>query len=183
MRLFIAISLPDPVRRRLSDLKQSIEGVRWQRQKQLHITLKFLGDTPEERLNPLVNKLQGVDQQAFVISIKGLGYFPKGRRDPRILWAGVSNHTKLVRLHSRIEEKCVAMGYKAEGHPFKPHITLGRIKNTAKRDILSFINQHKRFVIPEIAVTKFVLYESKLRSEGAVHKKIEHFPLTSSRGS
>lgn len=182
MRLFIAIPLPEPVRRRLSDLKQSIEGVRWQRQKQLHITLKFLGDTPEEHLNSLVDELQGIDYQTFTIIIKGFGSFPRGG-DPRVLWAGISDPAKLTKLHARIEEKCIAMGYKAEARPFKPHITLGRIKSASKQDILSFINQHKQVVIPEIAVTEFVLYESKLRPGGAVHKKMEHFPLKSGHRS
>lgn len=64
MRLFAAIPLPGPVRDRLADLAQPIEGVRWQRQHQLHITLKFLGETRKEHLNAVINGLRTVRQQA-----------------------------------------------------------------------------------------------------------------------
>ncbi|WP_372634344.1 RNA 2',3'-cyclic phosphodiesterase [Fodinibius sp.] len=176
MRLFIATPLPESVRGRLADLKQPIEGVRWQRRSQLHITLKFLGDTREEQLNTLINTLSGVHQQVFSMKIEGLGCFPQ-KGHPRILWAGITNAAELMKLQARIEEKCVALGFDPADHSFKPHITLGRARGVTRRDIRSLINQHKQFAIPDVSVKEFVLYESILRSSGAVHKRIEHFPL------
>ncbi|SHE96835.1 2'-5' RNA ligase [Fodinibius roseus] len=176
MRLFVAIPLPESVRDRLADLEQPVEGVRWQRRSQLHITLKFLGDTREEQLDPLVSELSAVRQQEFSMKIKGLGCFPQ-KGPPRILWAGISNAAELKKLKDRIEEKCVALGFDPEERPFKPHITLGRIQGVTRRDIRSLINQHKQFAIPDVSVREFVMYESILQSDGAVHKRVSGFPL------
>jgi len=179
MRLFIAIPLPKSVKRCLSELEQPIEGVRWQKGGQYHLTLKFLGNTDEGKVELLQQKLSEIDFSAFSISINRFGYFPQGRH-PKVLWVGIKESKKVVDLYDCIEDKCVSIGFEADNHSFQPHITLARTKGARKRDVLSFINEHKQFCIPNIAVNDFVLYESRLHPNGAKHIRLKTFPLKDS---
>lgn len=181
MRLFVAIPLPEAVREKLSGLYQPMDGVRWQSQSQLHITLKFLGETDRDQLPELIRGLKSIRHSTFQMTISGFGTFPeKGR--PKILWIGVAKQQLLKDLQQAIEQQCVEMGFEAEDRPFVPHITLARIKGTPRRDVISFINQHKKVRISRVPVNKFVLYESKLHPDGAIHKKVKEFPLRSESG-
>lgn len=151
MRLFIAIPLSEAVREKLSGLYQSMDGMRWESQSQLHITLKFLGETDRDQLSELIRDLKNIRHTAFQMTISGFGTFPeKGR--PKILWIGVTKPEPLKDLHQKIEQQCVEMGFEAEDRPFVPHITLARIKGTPRRDVMSFINQHKKVRISGVPV-------------------------------
>lgn len=176
MRLFIALPIPQFVKQQLVDLEQPIGGVRWQSENQIHLTLKFLGETGSEQANDLKSHLGDITLPAFTISLKGFGYFPQGKR-PRVLWTRIKKSTPLVTLQQTVEDYCREIGFEAENRSFKPHITIARINGASKRDIMSFINQHKQFQISEIPIEEFVLYESKLDSEGARHSRLKTFPL------
>lgn len=180
MRLFIAIPLPSEVKDELHGLMQSVSGIRWQNYKQLHITLKFLGDTETDQLNKLSGKLNSIKHPPFTFTCKGLGYFPEGRQ-PRVLWIGVENETPIGDLQGSIEDACTQSGFECESRPFKPHITLGKVKGASKREVTAFINQHKRVRITDIPVEEFILYESKLSPDGATHKPHTRFPLTNGK--
>jgi len=175
MRLFIAIPLPESVKEHLSHLEQPNEGIKWQ-DGQYHLTLKFLGETDEGKAVEVQEKLTKIDFPAFRMSLNGFGYFPQGRQ-PKVLWVGIEKNKKLVELQKKIEAICCSLGFEPENRPFKPHITLARMKGVAKRDVMSFINQHKQFRIPEVPINEFVLYESKLRSDGALHIRLKTFSL------
>jgi 2'-5' RNA ligase len=166
MRLFIAIPLPDSVIQQLIDLQQPIDGVRWQNHNQFHITLKFLGETDPGRVPHLMQSLDNIDLPVFSITLSGFGYFPEGKQ-PRVLWTAIKRNESLVKLHKAVEEVCTGLGFETENRPFKPHITIARVDGTPKRDVMSFIDQYKKFSIPGVTVDEFVLYESKLHREGA----------------
>ncbi|NGP88346.1 RNA 2',3'-cyclic phosphodiesterase [Fodinibius halophilus] len=176
MRLFIAIPIPETVKQRLAELQQSMEGVRWQSKEQIHLTLKFLGETEPDRVEQLKERLSEVRHPVFSLIIKGLGFFSRGSK-PRVLWAGIVNNDRLDGLHNKIEKICTSMGFKAEVRPFKPHITLARLKGISKRKVTSFIDQHKQFQLPKVQIHEFALYESKLDSEGAVHHRLKTIKL------
>lgn len=180
MRLFIAIPLPYGVKGQLSELTQPISGIRWQDYKQLHITLKFLGETEARQADELITALTSVRQTSFCFTINGFGYFPPGNH-PRVLWAGVDNETPIINLQQSVEDKCVKVGFETESRSYKPHITLGKVKGASKNDVMAFINHHKPFRIPEIPVEEFVLYESVLSSDGATHKPYARFQLTNDK--
>ncbi|HKK46715.1 MAG TPA: RNA 2',3'-cyclic phosphodiesterase [Balneolaceae bacterium] len=175
MRLFIALPLPDSVKEHLSALKQPNEGMRWQDGK-YHLTLKFLGDTEDGKAREVQQTLGKINVTPFTMSLDGFGYFPK-RGQPKVLWVGVEENKQLFELQKKIEDACSLIGFEPESRPFKPHITLARMNGVAKRDVMSFINQHKQFQIPEIPVKEFVLYESKLHSDGAIHIRVRTFLL------
>lgn len=176
MRLFVAIPLPPEVKEELHGLMQSVSGIRWQNYKQLHITLKFLGDTEADQVDKLTEKLKSVNRSPFTFTCKGLGYFPEGKH-PRVVWVGVENETPMVSLQSLIEGACVEAGFEPESRSFKPHVTLGKVKGASKREVMTFINQHKRVRITDIPVKEYVLYKSKLSPDGATHKPHTRFPL------
>lgn len=176
MRLFIAIPLPENVKQKLVDLQQPIDGVRWQNSTQIHLTLKFLGDCITERVKELRQYLGNVSYSSFRMTMNGLGYFPENRQ-PTVIWAGVEESDPLMNLQKIIEEKCTELGFEPESRPFKPHVTLGRVKDASKSDVLSLINKHKQFSIDDMLVTEFVLYQSKLHPDGARYHRLHTFEL------
>jgi hypothetical protein len=105
MRLFIAVDLPPEVRPRIARLCQGIAGARWVRPEQLHITLRFLGDTPEEGLSAMREKLRQVALPSFSLSLTGVGVFPPAgaRKPPRVLWLGLTPPAPLQSLKLAID--------------------------------------------------------------------------------
>lgn len=176
MRCFVAIPLPKRVKRELIDLQQPIKKLRWQKMDQFHLTLKFLGDVSGDNIEALQTELSNIKRPAFSLSLEGFGYFPKGK-NPRVLWAGIEENSALKTLRDKVEKKCVSAGFEAEERPFKPHITLGRMKGASKSEVMEFINQHKQFEISDIPIDKFVLYQSKLHPEGAEYIELKTFRL------
>lgn len=175
MRLFIAIPMPEWVKEQLLE-RQSIEGVKWQRPDQIHLTLKFLGNTDIDLIGDLKKNLGKIELPEFSLAINGFGYFPKGKQ-PRVLWAGIESHKLLEKLHQEVEEICNKLGFESEARKFKPHITVGRVKQATKRTVDQFLNRHDQFRISDVPVTEFVLYESKLNPEGAKYLRLKTFQL------
>ncbi len=178
MRLFIAIPLPDYVKSALSELQQPIDGVHWTDAGRYHLTLRFIGEVDQGVFEKVRQQLSSIALPPFEMDIKGFGYFPEQKR-PRVLWAGIDEEPSLMELQRKAEEACRQAGVEPESRDFVPHITLAKIKGGRKRDVMSFINQHKTFRIESIPVTEFVLYESRLHKDGAVHTPLERYSLHS----
>ena len=134
-RLFIAIELPRVLKREFIDLARSFrprehERVRWIEQDAMHLTLKFLGDTPVDRVPDIKNSLEQAASSTgkFSIKIGRTGCFPSFR-DPRICWVGLSGELRrLEQLQGRVEGGLVALGFDREDRVFKPHVTIGRTR-------------------------------------------------------
>ena len=137
MRLFIAINLPEPETRRLTTalyrLAAQDVAVRWVDAGAVHITLKFLGEVPDQRLPVVQAALEAavLDVRAFDVSLGGLGAFPSLAR-PNIFWLGVEAVPELLELQLRIEDAMATLGFEKEERPFKPHITLGRVRKDGR---------------------------------------------------
>lgn len=176
MRLFIAIDLPDSVIGTLIMERPSIEGIRWQDASQMHLTLRFIGDVPQQVAGEINSGLQELQYSSFTMDIKGFGRFPpKGY--PRVFWAGIEKNRALEELQEATESVCREAGLEPERRPYIPHITLGKVKKADKNEIDTFINQHKDFIIPHITVDEFILYSSRLKPDGAVHTPEEIFSM------
>lgn len=176
MRLFTAISLPDDTKEQLHRLMKPLDKVRWLDHTQLHITLKFLGETDPAQLKELIKQLNTVDKPPFGFAINGLGYFPEGDH-PRVIWAGIEDESPIVELHRSIEKACRKAGFDREDRPFKPHITLGKAKGASRDVVLPFVKEHNGLYISDVPAEEFILYESRLNSDGAVHEPCAQFPL------
>lgn len=136
MRLFIAIDLPEARRRAIAQatapLREAAPSVSWVDETRLHLTLKFLGEQPEDAVSPLAAALReaAAFHSPLTLDLGGLGAFPSRRR-PRVIWLGVAPDPKLELLHDDVERACAALGYEVEGRAFRPHLTLGRARRAA----------------------------------------------------
>lgn len=178
MRLFIAVWLSEAARsevaKYINDLKRQIPGFKWSAPEQLHFTLRFLGETPENQIDSLNEALQSsaVGLSPFVLRLGKPGHFPE-RGNPRVLWIGLSQGDKeLENLAGLVETACVRTGFPAADRPFKPHLTLARAKEGQKglRTLEPTVSWQKGTL-----VTGFSLVESKLQPGGAVYRRVRDF--------
>ena len=176
-RLFIALTLPLAVREVLAALAQPLPEVNWTRPEQLHITLRFLGEVPEEKIEPMIARLGDVRVAPFILPIEGLGTFPPNR-PPRVVWAGVGNgHPRLFQLRQRLDDALLACGLELDVRTFHPHATLARCGEGSARSVAHWLHASREFTAPSFRVESFDLYSSELRPSGAVHTLKRQFPL------
>ena len=140
MRLFVAINLPDALRQAVFDASAPLReaaprGVSWVAPERLHLTVKFLDEQPESVVDPLAASLAAVTARhpPLSLELEGLGAFPNFRR-PRVVWLGVRPDPKLELLHHDVELGCARLGFEVEGRPFRPHLTLGRVRVDAPKE-------------------------------------------------
>ena len=176
MRLFIAIELPDELKRALGRLRADIPGARWVPAEQIHLTLAFLGEVEEEIVGLLTFELARIQSPAFKLCFTGVGCFPNRHR-PRILWIGLQPEPRLNDLATKVNEVVQACGIPLEKRPFSPHITLARFKVPASRETGIFLDQHQKTDLPHLSAQEFTLFQSKLTSQGAMHTPIRNFNL------
>lgn len=175
-RLFVAIDLPDSIKDALEGLGAArLAGARPVRRDQMHLTLRFIGETPREAMARLQNSLATVTLEPFSLALQGVGQFPP-RGALRVLWVGVAASPTLAQWHQQIESALNTLGYPPEQKPFSPHITLARFKTPPPRDALrQFMTDHVSFATPSFGVRYFTLYESILTSRGPHYRVVERW--------
>lgn len=176
MRLFTALDLPDDAKERITKLQEPGLEVSWISPETMHLTLRFIGDADRDVMKRLSGRFSNIGHPAFALQVKGVGYFP-ARGKPKVIWAGVGENSKLMRLQEKIEQACRMAGLDPEERTFTPHITLGRVKGASRKEVLTFINRNKKLRIDDIFLREFILYESRLHTDGAIHSPLERFPL------
>jgi 2'-5' RNA ligase len=188
-RLFIAAELPDDVLHALGDvlrdLTQTIpdKAIRSVRPEGIHLTLKFLGDVPINKVDALKPSLHEITTKhtIFELIANGAGCFPNTRR-PRVVWVGVDGNIQaLKRLQRDVEQVCTQHGFEPEDRPFNPHLTLARTQRKVTSDDIRRIGHTVETAqIDEIArwqVSSFSLIRSELKPGGAVYTTLEEFSL------
>ncbi len=181
-RLFVAVDMTDEVKEKLSALETPIPTARWVRPEQMHLTLKFIGaDVPDDRVGPIKAALSSIEAAPFELSVQGAGRFPANpRQAPSVLWIGLSQPPELLDLQRKIENALKPVGFKPEKKSFMPHITLARLKAfRAVPELDRFIEKHHRYEAGAMQAREFILFESKLTSEGSVYSQEGRYPLTS----
>ncbi len=184
MRLFVAADLPGDLRAALSALREDLRGlplpVRWVRPEGIHLTFKFLGEVPADRLHEVERALQqegGGETGPFALEASGVGTFPE-RGAPRVVWVGVGGDLEAAgRLQRSIDAALGTIGFPKEDRPFKAHLTLGRVGGPGRGDWRSFLSRFERTRAGGFEVDEFVLFESRLGSDGAVYRRLASFPL------
>ncbi len=183
VRAFIAVDLPPDIQERLAQVTNELQEqmgdvpVRWVSAENMHLTLKFLGDVSLSNLEVLTDILRGetADREPMVISLGGLGAYPKPRR-PRVIWVGVEAPGELVALQRGIDKQTGRVGYARDRRPFSPHITLGRVsRNATPRDVrvIGDVLSTKKIGFLGVARVKAVhLYRSDLQPGGAVYSRL-----------
>lgn len=177
-RLFLAIDAPEPVALSLAAIAAPTPGISWTPPERLHLTLRFLGDTPNERIPALCERLRRLGVAPFILPVETLGVFPP-RGQPRVLWCGVGRgHPHLHQLRQRVDDTVLALGLEADLKSFVPHFTLARVAGAAKpAAIAQWLHLHREFAAPPFRLERFALYSSELQPAGAVHRLIAAFPL------
>jgi RNA 2',3'-cyclic 3'-phosphodiesterase len=182
MRLFTGLDVPYEMRRNLELLLQLLKptaDIRWSPLENLHVTTKFIGEWPQPRIEELERSLKQVPRPGELkIGIRGLGWLPNPHH-PRILYVGVSAPAGLADLATATDKHCSALGIQAETKPFRPHLTLARIKDSGnlfplKKAIAELPNQD----FGEYMAADFHLYESELRPGGSRYVKLSSYPLS-----
>ena len=172
MRLFVALEIPREIRSRIATLidrlAPSIREIKWVNPDYLHLTLKFIGEQPEARLESITQALAGVPFPCpMEIRFSGLGSFP------RVLWMGVQAPEALAQLARKIEETLVPLGVAPESRPYSPHLTLARLKRPQPmQELLQTPNQD----FGSFQAEEFFLYQSELSSKGPEHTQLRRFP-------
>ena len=177
MRLFIAIELPDDLKRELSRLRMDIPGARRVQADQIHLTLAFLGEVEEADIERLTGELARIHVPEFQLCFSGTGCFPDRRR-PRVLWIGLEPEPSLKRLAAGVHDAVLACGIPQEKRSFSPHITLARLKlSPPSREFDAFLDQNNKLKLQPLRVREFTLFQSRLTPQGAVHIPVRNFSL------
>ncbi|MGQ9366370.1 RNA 2',3'-cyclic phosphodiesterase [Azospirillum sp. ST 5-10] len=176
IRLFVALELPEDLRQRLSGLGGGVPGARWAEPENLHLTLRFIGEVPDDRLHDIDAALATVEAPAFDVVLDGVGVFGSGR-NARVLWAGVERNEALGHLQAKVESALVRGGLPRDERKFSPHVTLARLKEAPRERIGRFLEERGLFRAGPVPVDHFTLFRSHLGRTGAVYEALRDYPL------
>jgi RNA 2',3'-cyclic 3'-phosphodiesterase len=183
-RTFLALDLDEAIRRHLVRTQQELDRagamVRWTGQEQLHVTMKFLGDVPDEDVPGVCEMAREIAAgvEAFDFQVAGLSSSPPAGH-MRMVWVGIQDPTgRMAELNDRLEEAAEVMGFKRENRRFNPHLTLGRVKSGERVPEL-------RRAVAAVAETAFgtqgadelVVYSSQLTPDGPIYAAMARVPL------
>lgn len=175
-RLFVAIDLPQVVKRELAGICLGLPGARWVEDEQIHLTLRFIGEVDCGIFQDIRDGLAEIQGAAFAMRLVGLGFFPP-RRQPHILWAGVEPVEPVVALRNRVESLLVRLGLEPEGRKFSPHVTMARLRDTPVAKLTHYLAGNALFASSEFKADAFHLYSSVLTNKGAMHQIEASYPL------
>jgi RNA 2',3'-cyclic 3'-phosphodiesterase len=179
MRLFTGIELPAEIKTRLTRLLDTLRPtarIKWSQVGNLHVTTKFIGEWPDERVEELVAALHALPSRTKLhIAVHNLGWFPNPQF-PRVFWAGVNAGPGLAELARDTERSLERLGVPVEGRPFSPHLTLARIKDPVSLTALRATVE--TFANPDFGqfmADRFFLYQSTLKPTGSEYRTIAEF--------
>ena len=188
VRSFIAIELPDELKRGLTQLQARLKldkqpGVKWVEPYSIHLTLKFLGSVPIDRIGDITGAIEEAAQgiPPFHLEVGNLGVFPNLRR-VQVAWVGISGQLdKLGQLQQGIESNLARLGFAPESRPFTPHLTLARLRQQVSQEERQRFGQlivgTKFEVVYAIEVDAISLMRSQLTREGAIYSRISSVGL------
>ena len=183
LRCFISIEIPEPVKKNINEfidiLKKYNADIRWITPENLHLTLKFLGSTPEVLLPKIRDSLINVvlSHEPFYIKIYTTGVFPSRRR-PRVIWIGVEDSGILKKLKKDVEDSMVLLGYQKEDKEFTPHLTVGRVRSQKRiADLVKELDNFREKDFGSVNVESIKLMKSELKPKGAEHSCLHEIPF------
>jgi len=177
IRLFVAVDLPEEVRRSLVGLCCGVPGGRWVNPEQLHLTLRFIGEVDRALFDRIRVSLSSVVSPPVTLVLNSVGSFPP-TGPPRVLWVGFQRSEALVSLRNQIENALVTAGCEAETRHFSPHITLARLKDVPRNLVAPYLAEHAGFSQGPVDVKEFRLYSSLLSRQGSRHIVEATYPLS-----
>jgi RNA 2',3'-cyclic 3'-phosphodiesterase len=191
VRCFIAVELPADVRSALARAQETIRArapradVRWTPPEQMHLTLKFLGAVPTERVADISAALERIapDAAPLPLAAGGLGAFPS-LGSARVLWAGIgAGAVEAAAVAAAVDRATAALGFPPEARAFRGHLTLGRVRSPRAGQALA--DAVKAMGAPDFGAwtaSELVLFESRLGARGALHVPVSRHALRGGRG-
>jgi 2'-5' RNA ligase len=188
LRLFVAIAVPEEIKSRLAALQRELRerlgrsSVSWTRPENFHLTLRFLGDVPSNRLDDLTGALAAAaaPQAPLNLTIAGLGCFPNSRR-PRVLWAGICDEGGgLAELACRIQVATESFSQQPAEERFAGHLTLGRVRRVDRdgsSTIDRFIQETAALAVGNWRAKTVELIRSELHPAGSRYTTLARIPL------
>lgn len=174
-RLFTGIPLPPLLAETLADLARPLAGARWIEPGDMHITLRFAGDIDNPTADAFHDALAAIDEPAFELRLTGFGAF--GGNEPRSLWAGVAESPWLDALARANDRAARSAGLKPGKHPFRPHVTLARLKGTRPEAVARVLGELGAFTSPPFQVESFALLSSRPKVGGGPYVVEDTFRL------
>ncbi len=183
MRTFIAIPIPESCLEMLAQMQRHLKAskavISWTRISSIHLTLKFLGEIDPAIIPQMTESLEVISKQAqpFDLRLTGLGCFPN-EKNPRIIWCGIQGDTDVLsRLQAGVETVCDGFGFPPENRPFRPHLTLGRVKGRINLKALAGSIGKGSDLECGFRAESFNIYKSVLKPDGAVYTVLETIAL------
>jgi 2'-5' RNA ligase len=181
MRIFIALDIPDEIRGRLEEYmeraRQYAPEARWVRIEGLHVTLKFVGEVNESRLQEFKGALSAVRAASFDVGFENAGFFPTSK-SPRVFWIGVQAGEALPQLAAHIDQSLRKMGVACEERDYNPHLTLARAGTPGSlKGLAPLLELEAPPQFGTMTVREFFLFQSQLGKGGAKYIKLEKFVL------
>ncbi|MGC2450899.1 MAG: RNA 2',3'-cyclic phosphodiesterase [Candidatus Sulfotelmatobacter sp.] len=194
MRLFIALDIDEDIRERIFRFVEGVRNfapdARWIRPESMHVTLKFIGEQPEEALTSIKKSLTELPAAGSEIHFKGYGFFPTAK-SARVFWAGMETGPELAAMAGMIDDKMAELRIPKEERPFSPHLTLARgpggsgsphrNKKDGRNQIFQKLQEKlSALPAPEFGTMRpreFFLYQSQLSPKGSKYTKLARFTL------
>lgn len=184
IRCFISIELPQEIKKNIEKeikkLKETPVDIKWVQTDNFHITLKFLGSTPQSLIPEIKTRLTEAvkGQRCFSIEFKGAGVFPTTKY-PRVIWIGIRDSDKLVSLQADVEMALSGIGFEPEERRFEPHLTIGRVRSQKAREaLIREITNLKDTVFGKIEVKEISIMKSELHPQGPRYERLEEIILS-----
>ncbi len=183
IRTFIAVDLPKEIKmeidKMIAGFRQLNANIRWVKAANLHLTLRFLGDIPEESVPALADSIKGSTEGfgRFDLSLSGLGAFPNLRR-PRVIWIGSGSGTdRLKGLAAKVEQAVIESGFGKGDKPFSSHLTIGRVKFPKGLDQLLAQMEKTGYESQPFGVNEVNIFKSDLSPAGPKYTRLETISL------
>jgi len=195
MRLFVALDIENEIREHISSFMHEMAplapNVRWVNSESLHVTLKFIGEQPEQRVKEIESALARVPESFFQIAFRGTGFFPTPR-SARVFWIGIESGPELAQLAGAVDAALLRLGIEKEKRAFSAHLTLARAKGGSGTPSKQKSDRRNRdfeavqttlAAMPDphfgtMTAREFFLYRSQWSRQGSRYLKIAQFPLT-----
>lgn len=176
-RLFAALDPPEPVKDALGDLQTGLPEARWHDIDDLHLTLRFIGETDPGTESELVDALDLLDHPAVTVIPRGYGHFER-KGKPAVLFVAVETTPDLAGLQRQVDRLVRGCGVAPEPRRFTPHVTLARFpKSIEAGRVGRWLETAPAPEIPPFTVDAVTLYRSRLRPEGPRYEPLHRFPL------
>lgn len=179
-RLFIALAIPEESKKQLLFYRDTVhlkEKYCWEAKDKIHLTINFIGDVEEGKI-PLIKKV--IDETAsykpFLCHITKFGFFPKAGK-PKVLFAGLQADSFLYKIEKFLSERLKNFDILADTKPYKPHITLLKIKGKTEEGFIEAFTSYQFEKISFLA-KEIILYESELNQTGSIYKRLKTIYLS-----